>query len=195
MPPRASSRGMVDRLYTINGLRESYRSGERLWGERQGESVTAIVGGISKLSWPPARYAGSLKAIEQWGAEHPRGQPQRQIASRMDRQQPTDILPRVSSSNTLFRSGTVSPVPPPPGRRRWFTPLRHLSTRVVTGGRCRPCGRPPPRASPAGRAGGSPPWGKGTGPGPTWARKLLKYQSWTSARGVAGSRRRIVSPA
>ena len=75
------------------------------------------------------------------------------------------------------------------------TTCRRLSKRFVTVYLCRPCNRPPPRSSPAGRACGSPPWGKGTGPGPTWAWKLLKYQSWTSARGVAGSRRRIVSPA
>jgi hypothetical protein len=56
VPPRASSRGMVDRLYPISGLRELDRTGERLWGRRQGERVTVIVWGISELSWPPARY-------------------------------------------------------------------------------------------------------------------------------------------
>jgi hypothetical protein len=40
---------------------------------------------------------------------------------------------------------------------------RHLSTRVVTGCRCRPCVRPPPRASPVGRAGDRTPWGRARG--------------------------------
>ena len=87
-------------------------------------------------------------------------------------------------------------------RRRVLTTIvdtvtagRHRSTRVVTGCRGRPCGRPPPRSSPAGRAGGRTPRAKGTGPGPAWAQKLPQHQWWTSARGVAGSWRRIVSPA
>jgi hypothetical protein len=169
-----SSRSMGDAMkpwLLYNGNCKD-RSGERRWGERQGERGTAIVGGINKLSWPPARYAGSLQAIEQPGAEHPRGQLPRQIASRVDRQQPADVWPRVSSANTLFRPGTVSPVPPPPERRGWFTPRRHRSTRVVTGGRCRPGSRPPPRASLAGRACDRTPWGQGPGPGPAWVQKL-----------------------
>jgi hypothetical protein len=80
---------------------------------------------------------------------------QRQIASRVDRQQPADIWSRVSSANTLFRPGTVSPVLPPPGRRCWCTPFRHRSRRVVTGGLDRSGGCPPPRALPVGRPGGS----------------------------------------
>lgn len=133
--------------------------------------------------------------------------------------------PQRSSGAPVLSTSTVSPAPGPTGssatslssrtaRRSWSAPTRcgarkpttstssiavttcrRLSKRFVTVYLCRPCNRPPPRSSPAGRACGSPPWGKGTGPGPTWARKLLKYQSWTSARGVAGSRRRIVSPA
>jgi hypothetical protein len=95
------------------------------------------------------------------------------------------------------RRGTMSGE----GRRRGVlttivdtvTAGRHRSTRVVTGCRCRPWGRPPPRASPAGRAGGSPPRGEGTGPGPTSARKLRPHQLRTSARGIAGSRRRLLT--
>jgi hypothetical protein len=80
---------------------------------------------------------------------------QRRIAPRVDRQQPADIWSRVSSANTLFRPGTVSPVLPPSGRRCWCTPFRHRSRRVVTGGLGRPGGCPPPRALPVGRPGGS----------------------------------------
>jgi Cholesterol oxidase, substrate-binding len=88
---------------------------------------------------------------------------QRRIAPRVDRQQPADIWSRVSSANTLFRPGTVSPVLPPPGRRCWCAPFRHRSRRVVTGGRGRPGCCPPPRSSPVGSACGRTLWGQGTG--------------------------------
>jgi hypothetical protein len=138
VPLWASSRGMVDRLYIIIGLRESDRSGERLWGERQGEGLTGIVEGHQQDVMATGAVFRVSLGYRAAGCRVPRGPPQRQIASHVDRQQPADILPRVSSSNSLFRSGTVSPVPPPPGRRRWFTPLRqpppaHLSLPVSVG--------------------------------------------------------------
>jgi hypothetical protein len=43
---------------------------------------------------------------------------------------------------------------------------------------------PPPRASPAGRAGGRTPGGQGTGPGPAGAQNLPLQQLGPSARGV-----------
>ena len=36
---------MGARLYTINGLRESDKNDERLWGEQYGEAVTEIIEG------------------------------------------------------------------------------------------------------------------------------------------------------
>jgi hypothetical protein len=49
----------------------------------------------------------------------------------MDRQEFADIWPRVSSSNTLFRSGTVSPVHPavPAARGRASPPVVRAGTR------------------------------------------------------------------
>jgi hypothetical protein len=67
--------------------------------------------GSSRLSWPLAREV-CLVSPDYPATERrvPRGPPQSEIASRVDRQQAADIRFRVSSSNTLFRSGTVSPV-------------------------------------------------------------------------------------
>jgi hypothetical protein len=113
MPPRTSSRGLLDGSYAINGLRESDRRRERLWGERQGAAVTEIV----ERHQQPVRASGAVCLVSPGSRARacrvPRSPPQRQIASRADRQEPADIWPRVSSSNTLFRSGTVSPVPHP----------------------------------------------------------------------------------
>src|SRR5215216_4136292 len=103
---------MVASLYTINGLRELDRNSERLGGERQGEAGTEIIerhqqaviaaGAVCQVS--PDEGATQCRVL--------RSRPQRQIASGVDRHEVADIWPRVSSSNALFRSGTVSPVPP-----------------------------------------------------------------------------------
>src|SRR5918992_5653683 len=99
---------MVARLYTINGLQESDRSSERLWGERQRDGVTEKV----ERHQQAARASGAVCRVSPgWGATQyktPRSPPQHQIASGADRRELADIWPGVSSSNTLFRSGTVS---------------------------------------------------------------------------------------
>jgi len=112
VPPRASSMGMVDSSYAINGLRESDRSRERLWGRAAKEGVTEIVERHQQAVRASGRVCRVFPGYRARACRVPRSPPQRQIASRADRQEPADIWPRVSSSNTLFRSGTVSPVPP-----------------------------------------------------------------------------------
>lgn len=52
------------------------------------------------------------------------GDQARVVGSCGDLSRPADAMSGVSSSNTLFRSGTVSPVPSLPCRRRWFLALR-----------------------------------------------------------------------
>jgi hypothetical protein len=103
---------MVDGSYAINGLRESDRSRERLWGERQREGVTEIVERHQQAVMASGAVCRVLPGYRARACRVPRSPPQRQIASRADWQEPADIWPRVSSSNTLFRSGTVSSVPP-----------------------------------------------------------------------------------
>jgi hypothetical protein len=112
VPPRASSRGMVDGSYAINGVRESDRSRERLWGERQRQGVTEIVERHQQAVRASGAVCRVLPSYRARACRVPRSPPQRQIAPRADWQEPADIWPRVSSLNTLFRSGTVSSVPP-----------------------------------------------------------------------------------
>jgi hypothetical protein len=149
-----------------NGNRKD-RSGERRWGERNGNRrghQQAVMAASAVCRVSPGDRATGCRA------------PPR----------PTSAPDRLSRGSTTARCRLAScfickhPVPTwnglprstPPERRGWFTPRRHLSTRVVTGGRCRPGSRPPPRASLAGRACGRTPWGQGPGPGPAWVQKL-----------------------
>lgn len=111
MPHRASFGGILNSSSTINGLRASVRNGERLQGERQEQGVTDIVKGHQQTLM--AAYAKCRVAPGDRATEYrvPRGPPQRQIAPHVDQHHPADIWPRVSSSNTLFHSGTVFPIP------------------------------------------------------------------------------------
>jgi hypothetical protein len=111
VPRRASFRGSLNSSSTINGLRPSVRNGEGLPRERQEQGVMDVVEGHQQTLM--AACAVCWVALGESASEYraPRGSPQRQIASHIARHHPADIWPRVSSSNTLFRSGTVSPIP------------------------------------------------------------------------------------
>jgi hypothetical protein len=82
---------MVTCIYMINGLRESDGNGESLWGERQGEAVTEPAEGhqqavmaVGEVCLVSPGYPATERRVS-------RGLPQRQVPSRMDRQQAADI--------------------------------------------------------------------------------------------------------
>ena len=107
MPSRASSWGMVASSYTINGLRESERNGQRLWGERQGEAVTEIVEGHQQAVMAAGAVYWLSPGYQAMECRVPRGPPQRQIASGVDRRQAADIVFRLQTPCSVLERSSL----------------------------------------------------------------------------------------